>query len=328
MDKVLVIGGGGYVGSELVPQLIATGKKVRVLDTFWYGSSQFDSLETSNLDLVKADMRDSTKFKDALSGVNEVIHLACISNDPSFDLNPELGKSVNLDSFLPIVKAIKDSSVERFIYASSSSVYGVREEENITEDLALDPLTDYSKYKAKCEEIMLNEFDNETTITIARPATVCGYSSRQRFDLVVNILTAHALLNRQIKVFGGSQYRPNLHIKDMVRAYIELLSAERNIIHKEIFNIGSKNLTVTEIAEAVQKEIDPNLEINYLETNDPRSYRVDSTKIRNKIGFSPEFTVNDAVADLKNHFNEFKQANPLQNSKYINILKMKELKLG
>ena len=159
-------------------------------------------------------------------------------------------------------------------------------------------------------------------------ATICGYSTRQRFDLVVNILTAHALVNKQIKVFGGTQYRPNLHIKDMVEAYLALLEAEQSKIHRQIFNIGSKNLTVSEIAQAVQSEIDRNIPIEYQETNDLRSYRVDSSKIQRAIGFEPRFTVNDAIAELKNKFASFNSANPLTDSRYINILRMKELNLG
>lgn len=328
MESILVIGGAGYVGSELVPALLDSGKKVRVLDTFWYGSKHLEKLNHPKLELFQADMRDSSRVKEALEGIDEVIHLACISNDPSFDLNPHLGKSINLDSFLPIVRVIKNSSVIKFIYASSSSVYGIREEEKVTEELDLKPLTDYSKFKAECEKIMLNEFNDDKTVTVVRPATICGYSRRQRFDLVVNILTVHALINRHVKVFGGSQFRPNLHIKDMVRAYLCLLNANHDSVHKEIFNIGSKNLTVTEIAEAVQKEIDPQIPIEHVETNDLRSYRIDSSKILAKVGFAPDLKVNDAISELKSKFVEFESSNPLEDSRYINILKMKELKLG
>ena len=326
--RVLVIGGAGYVGSQLVPKLISKGYLVTVFDTFWYGDKQFYDLPKDKLNLIKADMRDSKAIENSLLNIDCVIHLACISNDPSFDLNPNLGKSINLESFAPIVKAIKNSGVERFIYASSSSVYGIRDEERVTEDLELQPLTDYSKFKAECEKIMLNEFDTDQTITIARPATVCGYSSRQRFDLVVNILAAHAIVNNKIKVFGGSQFRPNLHIEDMVESYLAILKAESKLIHKEIFNIGSKNLTVEEIALAVQKEINTDIPIEFSETNDFRSYRVDSSKIEKSIGFKPFRTINDAVRDLKNNFTKFNGANPLNNPNYINILKMKELNLG
>ena len=328
MKKTLVIGGAGYVGSQLVPALLALGRQVTVLDTFWYGRKHLQAIGNPNLKLIEADMRDIYHVKKEIADATEVIHLACISNDPSFDLNPELGRSINLDSFRPIVKAIKESMVERFIYASSSSVYGIREEENVTEELKLAPLTDYSKFKAECEDIMMNEFSGDQVITILRPATVCGYSTRQRFDLVVNILTAHAIVNKKIKVFGGSQFRPNLHIRDMVDSYISVLTADSKYINREIFNIGSKNLTVKEIAQAVSKEIDETIPIEYLETNDLRSYRVDSSKILKHIGFQPQRTVNDAIAELKEHFAEFESSNPLIDPRYININRMKQLKLG
>jgi len=327
-NTTLVIGGAGYVGSQLVPALLSTGRNVRVFDTFWYGIKHLEMINHPKLQLIRGDVRDFEKVQESLSGVSEVIHLACISNDPSFDLDPELGKSINLDSFQPTLNAIKNSSVERFIYASSSSVYGVREEERITEDLSLAPLTDYSKYKARCEEILLNESLNDKVVTIVRPATVCGYSTRQRLDLVVNILTATALIKNEIRVFGGKQYRPNLHITDMVESYLALLEASPTHVNQEIFNIGSKNLTVQEIAEAVREEVGKEIGIQFLETNDLRSYRVDSSKILKHIGFSPKFTVSDAIRDLKNNFGEFKSSDPLSDSRYVNIARMKELKLG
>lgn len=327
-NTTLVIGGAGYVGSQLVPALLSTGRNVKVFDTFWYGINHLKAIKNPKLHLIQGDIRDNEKVKESLTEVSEVIHLACISNDPSFDLDPELGKSINLDSFEPTVNAIKHSSVERFIYASSSSVYGVRDEKRITEDLSLSPLTDYSKYKARCEEILLNESLNDKVVTIVRPATVCGYSTRQRLDLVVNILTTTALVHNEIKVFGGKQYRPNLHIADMVESYLALLEASPKNINQEIFNIGSKNLTVREIAEAVREEVGKEIEIQFLETNDLRSYRVDSSKIQKHIGFSPKFTVNDAIKDLKNHFGEFISSDPLTDPRYVNIARMKELKLG
>lgn len=326
MKRVLVIGGAGYVGSQLVPRLLKSNYKVTVLDTFWYGEKHFDKAE--NLKLVKADMRDQEAIRKTIKNHDALIHLACISNDPSFDLNPELGKSVNLDSFLPIVDAAKESDIEHFIYASSSSVYGIKEEERVTEKLELQPLTDYSKYKAECEKILLNEISDEFVTTIIRPATVCGLSTRQRFDLVVNILTANAIEKNVIKVFGGAQFRPNLHIEDMVDAYLSILSADQKTVHREIYNVGGKNLTVKEIAEAVQRVVNPEIPIEYLETNDMRSYRVDSAKIFQQIGFNPKRTIDEAIFDIKNAFANNLFKNVLEDPKYINILRMKELQLG
>jgi nucleoside-diphosphate-sugar epimerase len=265
--------------------------------------------------------------RQSLDGATDVIHLACISNDPSFDLDPKLGKSINLDSFKPLVNAAKESSVNRFIYASSSSVYGIKSEENVTEDLRLEPLTDYSKFKMICEEILLENTTNDFQCTVLRPATVCGVSPRQRFDLSVNILTNHAINKNKITVLGGSQYRPNLHIQDMARAYLHLL--EQGVaISGEVFNVGSENISIADIAERVRLTINPDLEIDYLPTNDLRSYRVDSSKIKEKIGFNLTSSVDEAIKDLGLAFAKGKYVNSLENPLYFNIKRMKELLLA
>ena len=329
--KVLLVGGGGYVGVELQRFLAESNYHVRVLDTFWYPNGKWANSDggfVNQIEYIDGDIRDRDVVNKALIGMDACIHLACISNDPSYELNPNLGRSINFDSFGMFVEEINKSSIKTLIYASSSSVYGVKEEEKVTEELICEPLTDYSKYNARCEEIILNESLNDKVVTIVRPATVCGYSTRQRLDLVVNILTTTALVHNEIKVFGGKQYRPNLHIADMVESYLALLEASPKSINQEVFNIGSKNLTVREIAEAVREEVGKEIEIQFLETNDLRSYRVDSSKIQKHIGFSPKFTVNDAIKDLKNNFGEFKSSDPLSDPRYINIARMKELKLG
>lgn len=325
---MVVFGGAGYVGSHLVPMLIASNYQVRVFDTFWYGEQVFENLTNlENIELIKADVRDMAAVRQSLDGATDVIHLACISNDPSFDLDPKLGKSINLDSFKPLVNAAKESSVNRFIYASSSSVYGIKSEENVTEDLRLEPLTDYSKFKMICEEILLENTTNDFQCTVLRPATVCGVSPRQRFDLSVNILTNHAINKNKITVLGGSQYRPNLHIQDMARAYLHLL--EQGVaISGEVFNVGSENISIADIAERVRLTINPDLEIDYLPTNDLRSYRVDSSKIKEKIGFNLTSSVDEAIKDLGLAFAKGKYVNSLENPLYFNIKRMKELLLA
>ena len=221
--NVMVTGGAGYVGSVLIPKLLAAGHKVTVLDLFMYGPVFDEIRDNPNLRLVKGDIRDPAAVNEALRGNNAVIHLACISNDPSFELDPALGKSINYDCFRPLVRASKKAGVKRFIYASSSSVYGVKSEPEVTEDLACEPLTDYSKFKVMCEVDLAEESASGFVTCTVRPATVCGYAPRQRLDVVVNILTNLAVNTGRIKVFGGSQRRPNLHIDDMADAYLFLL---------------------------------------------------------------------------------------------------------
>jgi len=328
MGMVLVIGGGGYVGSELVDQLLNAEYKVRVFDTFWYGRDHFDSINNSNLELVTGDVRDILAVKSALVGVSNVIHLACISNDPSFDLNPELARSINLTSFEPVVIAAKEAGVNRFIFASTSSVYGVKTEPKVTEKLALEPLTDYSKYKAECEKILLTHRSEEFICTILRPATICGVSTRQRFDLSVNILTNHAVNKNKITVFGGSQQRPNLHIKDMCRAYIHVLKEPIAKISGKTFNVGAENLSLDEIAIKVQQITKMSGVIEHQETNDLRSYRVDSSLIHQQLGFTPNYSVDDAIIEIVKAMKNNQYRDPLNNSNYYNIKKMKELNLG
>ena len=227
-----------------------------------------------NLKVIKGDIRDQKILKEAIPGHDAVIHLACISNDPSFELNPDLGRSINLDAFRPLVSISRDAGVSRFIYASSSSVYGIKSEPNVTEDISLEPLTDYSKFKADCEKILAEyQSDKFTTVTI-RPATVCGYSPRQRLDLVVNILTNLAYHKREISVFGGKQLRPNIHIEDMVDAYLTLLRAPKEKIAGEIFNAGYENHSVREIANMVKEVVGDDVKLVETPSDDNRSYHI------------------------------------------------------
>src|SRR3954464_12546765 len=235
----MVTGGAGYVGSVLVPQLLAAGHKVTVLDLFMYGEDVFDAVRSNpDLRLIKGDIRDEAAINEALRGNNAVIHLACISNDPSFELDPGLGKSINYDCFRPLVRAAKKAGVKRFIYASSSSVYGIKEGVDVVEDLPLEPLTDYSKFKAMCEEGLEEEREPGFVTLTLRPATVCGYSPRQRLDVIVNILTNHAVNTGKVKVFGGDQLRPNLHIEDMTDLYLLTLRLPDAEIDGKVFNAG------------------------------------------------------------------------------------------
>jgi len=326
-SKVLLVGGGGYVGVELQRLLAESNYQVRVLDAFWYPSGKWNKSDgnfVNRIEYIAGDIRDKEVVRKALSGVDACIHLACISNDPSYELNPNLAKSINFDSFIMFVAEINKSSVKTFIFASSSSVYGVKEEENVTEDLICEPLTDYSKYKVMCEDVAINNISNEINLTIVRPSTVCGYSRRQRFDLVVNILTLSALTKSVINVDGGDQFRPNLHIKDMTASYKLLLEANPKIIDRKIYNIAGENLTVMGIAKKVQSQMKDSCEIKIVPVLDQRSYRVSGKKIELEIGFIPKYSVDDAINDLKQAFYSGKYLN-LGSELYYNIKQMKLL---
>ena len=323
--NILITGGAGYVGSKLVPKLLELKHSVTVLDLMMYGEDVLDNSE--RLKKIKGDIRNKSLLEKIIPGHDVVIHLACISNDPSFELNPTLGKSINLDAFEPLVKISRENKVNKFIYASSSSVYGIKTEKNVTEDMKLEPLTDYSKFKGDCEKI-LNSYKSEDFITTTiRPSTVCGYARRQRLDLVVNILTNHAYHNRKIKVFGGDQLRPNVHIDDMVDSYLAVISAKANKINGEIFNVGFKNQTVKELAEDVKSIIGNDVKIDQTNSDDNRSYHVSSEKIKDILGFDTKHTIKDAVLDLKNAFEKRLLTNTFNDEFFFNIKRMNNINL-
>ncbi len=328
LKTVLVTGGAGYVGSALVPKLLHAGHRVKALDLFLYGDDVLNGVaEDPNLELIKGDIRDQHTVQSAMHSCDAVIHLACISNDPSFELDPRLGKSINYDAFLTLVKVACDSGIRRFVYASSSSVYGVRSEQHVTEELALRPLTDYSKYKAMCEEVLLEKRAPGFTAVILRPATVCGYSPRLRLDLTANILTNHAWNNRMIKVFGGEQMRPNIHIGDMTDLYVRLLQWPQEKIDGKIFNVGYQNHQVLEIAEIVRNIVGEDVRIVRTPTDDNRSYHISSRKLRHELGFKAEHTIQDAVRDLVAAFSTGKISDPMTDMRYYNIKTMQHLQL-
>ena len=329
---ILITGGAGYVGSLLVPALLADGHRLTVYDTLWYGKD-FLPLEDPQLDVVQGDIRDSSLFRETVAGHDVVINLACISNDASFELDEDLSTSVNLHAFRPMVLASKESGVRRFIHASSSSVYGVSDSPDVTEDHPLVPLTLYNQYKGETEPMLLDEVTNDFVGVIIRPATLCGYAPRQRLDLSVNILTNHGFHNGVIKVFGGSQMRPNLHVRDMVEAYRVILAADDNVVQGEIFNCGFQNMSITQIADLVA-EIVPHYRPDFTEisiettpSNDQRSYHVNSDKITRVLGFQPSFSIADAVSDLCEAFSRNLLPNSFDDTHYFNVRRMKELEV-
>ena len=329
LGHVLVTGGAGYVGAVLVPKLLQAGYAVTVLDLYLYGEEALKECRAHpGLREIKGDIRDGKAVKQALEGCDSVIHLACISNDPSFELNPDLGRSINLDSFVPLVRAAKDAGVKRFIYASSSSVYGIKEGVEVTEELSLEPLTDYSKFKAECEILLSREkAPGFVTVTI-RPATVCGYSPRQRLDVVVNILTNLGFHKGEISVFGGAQLRPNIHIEDMTDAYLLLLSAAEKDIDGKVFNAGYENHSVMQLAEMVQRNVGQHVKLAVRPTDDLRSYHVSSRKIKDELGFEASHSIEDAVIGLIKAFKDGKLPDSLDDPRYFNIKMMQKVNLN
>ena len=328
LKNVLITGGAGYVGSALVPSLLDKGYNVTVYDLYLYGDVFRDIENNQNLTQIKGDIRDKKKMIDVAKNADALIHLACISNDPSYELNPELGKSINYYAFFNVLEAAKVNKIKRFIYASTSSVYGIKKEKNIRETATCEPLTDYSKFKVECENVLLNHEKSDMTRVVLRPATVCGYAPRLRLDLVVNILTIHALVSKKIKIFGGKQLRPNINIKDRVRVYETLLTVPSDKIDGERFNAGYQNLSVDEIAKLIKETIgDPDITLEHIPTDDIRSYHINSDKIRDVLGFEPRYTIKDAVQSIKKAYENGLIIDGLKNPLYHNIKLMQNVNL-
>jgi nucleoside-diphosphate-sugar epimerase len=330
-DNILVTGGAGYCGSRLVPQLLDHGYKVTIYDILYFGDA-FLPKSNPNLRVIEGDIRDTAKLAAAVDGHDAFVSLACISNDASFELDEALSTSVNLHAFEPMVLAAKRAGVRRFVYASSSSVYGVSDAPEVTEDHPLVPLTLYNKYKGMCEPLLTRHTDPRFVGVTFRPATVCGYAPRQRLDLAVNILTNHAVNNNKITVFGGSQLRPNLHVQDYVDVVELLLSAPDDKIADMIFNVGTQNLSLMEIAHLVKRVVEEEfpgrgeLAIVTTPTDDIRSYHINSDKIKRMLGFVPQYTVEDAVRDLCHAFRDNRIPNSMEDDYYFNVRRLKRLK--
>ncbi|MDP2342939.1 MAG: NAD(P)-dependent oxidoreductase [Deltaproteobacteria bacterium] len=324
--RLFITGAGGYVGSALVPALLARGYDVVAFDLFLYG----DVLRPHpRLTQVKGDIRDAALMQKASAGCDAVVHLACISNDPSFDLDPALGRAINYDAFRNVIDACDKNAVRRLIVASSTSQYGVKPAHvDVTEDIQAEPITDYARFKIACEQLLLEASPSSLEFVFVRPATLCGYAPRLRLDLSVNILTIHALVEQRIKVFGGDQMRPALHIADMVRFYELMLEAPAAKIHREAFNVSYGNLTILQIAQLVKDTLgDERVTLEVTPSTDPRSYRVNTDKAARVLGFTCAHDLSAAVLSLRDAWQAGKLADPLENPMYYNIKRMKQVEL-
>lgn len=330
-DSVFVTGGAGYCGSRLVPQLLSRGYRVTVYDIMYFGND-FLPLSDPNLRVIEGDIRDARKLRESCRGHEALVSLACISNDASFELDEALSTSVNLDAFEPMVVAAKEGGVKRFIYASSSSVYGVSDRPDVTEDHPLVPLTLYNKYKGMCEPLLRNHTDQSFVGVTFRPATVCGYAPRQRLDLSVNILTNHAVNKEKITVFGGTQLRPNLHIQDYCDAVELLLTAPTEKVQNEVFNVGYQNMSIGDIAVLVKKVVEKEfpekrqIRIETAPSDDIRSYHINSGKIKRALDFEPRHSIDEAVRELCMAFREGKLPHSLEDDRYFNVRRLKHLR--
>lgn len=313
MKKVLVTGGCGYVGTVLVNKLLEKDYSVVVIDTQWFGNKL---QKNKNLKIYKNDIRnlDMIDFEK----VETVFHLANIANDPGVELNPTLSWEVNVLAGISLIEKCIENNISEFIYASSGSVYGIKEEENVTEDLKLVPISTYNKTKMAAERIFLS-YSNKINIKIIRPATVCGLSPRMRFDVSVNMFALQAHQNKTMTVLGGKQVRPNIHVEDLVGVYMFFL--ENKFKFSDIFNAGFENISIIDIANIVKKYCDSKILIE--PSNDPRSYRQNSNKLNN-LGFIPSKNVEIAVKEI---INALKQGSIKDHPSCYTVKWMKKLNL-
>ncbi len=326
--RVFITGGAGYVGSLLVPSLLSKGYEVIVYDLFLYGDTLPDN---PRLKKIKGDIRDRDKLIKSAHGADAFIHLACISNDPSFDLAPDLGKSINFGAFPNVLDAARLGGVKRFILASSTSQYGIKPAHvKVTEETEAEPITDYARYKIECEKIMKTRADlvGNMEYVFVRPSTLCGYAPRLRLDVSVNTLTINALEKHKMRIKGGNQLRPTMNIKDMVRFYELMLEAPSELIDEQAFNVSYTNASILQFAQMVRDVLeDQTVEFEMIPSDDPRSYHVDATKIKKVLGFEFKYNVKDAINSIVEAYEEGKIKDGLNNPLYYNVKLMKETSL-
>lgn len=314
MSKILVFGGAGYSGSVLVQELLEKNHNVTVFDMFWFGD--WFGPEANGLKRIHGDIRNPELYPQ--ESFDSVIHLANIANDPGVELNPLLSWEVNVLASHHIADWAVRHGVPQVIFASSGSVYGVKEEEKVTEDLTLVPLSYYNKTKMVAERVFLSYADR-MKVHIIRPATICGVSPRMRFDLTVNMLTKQAVHNGEITVFGGPQVRPNIHIEDISGVYTHFI--DNPGLESGLYNAGFENLSVMEIARHVAERTEAKISVS--DSNDPRSYRLDSSKLLS-VGFKPRKTVADAINEVESYCEDRDQSSRVE---WMTVAMMNKLQL-
>lgn len=292
--RIVLIGGGGYVGTRLARRLLDIGCVVTVFDTFWFGDFLGDHPQLTK---IRGDIRDDDAVREAVAGQEAMVLMACLSNDPMSDLDPELTRSINYDAQVSTLGHARAAGVGRCVYASSSSVYGTQDVPRVTEAVPLRPITLYSRYKAEIEEVLNAAGSDDFTVVSIRSATVCGYSPRMRLDLLMNLFVHLAVTNGAITVEGGDQVRPLIHISDVVDFYCLLLHLPHEGVHRQAYNVNAGNFTVREVAELVQGHIP--CEIRYAQVIDQRSYPLCSDRAADELGFRTTKTIADALAEVQ-----------------------------
>ncbi|MBS3057148.1 MAG: NAD(P)-dependent oxidoreductase [Candidatus Diapherotrites archaeon] len=326
MDRILVTGGAGYIGSILTKQLLEQGYKVRVLDCLFFGDSGIKQFRNNeNFELINGRIENPEVVENAVKGCSAVLHLAGLANDASCDISEEKTRLINYEGTKLLLKYAKSAGVQRFIYGSSASIYGAGKNTALTESSPLAPVSLYAKYRIKCEEALFDSASNDFTVCALRKSTVFGYSPRQRLDLVINAMSAHAFNRHEITQMGGSQWRPNLHVSDAANAYIACLKANPDAVQKQAFNVGanSENYTVAQIAQMIVNEF-PNTKIVHKEVSNSASYNLNFDKIESALNYKAKVSVKQGIAELKEALNSNLISN-YENDIYYNAKRMLDL---